>query len=79
MLKKFSNNFANSFSNNLANSLSSSPKGNPLCRAYCWLARRVWLAYALAGLLLFGYVLAKPGWYLMLVLFIQTVALIISK
>ncbi len=79
MLKKFSNNFANSFSNNLASSLSSSPKGSPLRRAYCWLACRVWLMFALAGLLLFGYVLAKPGWYLMLILFIQTVALIIAK
>lgn len=75
MLKKFSNNFANNFTNNL----NSAGGVNPLSRLYCWLRCRVWLLFALAGLLLFGFVLARPGWYLMLTLFIQVVALIIAK
>jgi|GluameStandDraft_1065615.scaffolds.fasta_scaffold25623_2 hypothetical protein len=86
MLKKFSN-----LGNSCANMCQSRQTGRPgkfsefcdsLCRPGAWrlwrLKRWAWPCFALATFLLFLYLLRQPGWYLMLVLFLQVVGLLLS-
>lgn len=86
MLKKFS-----SFGKGFGGGKMQAPNVQPgrfadfcdcLCRPGAWrlwqLKRWAWPCFALAAFLLFLYLLRQPGWYLMLVLFLQVVGLLLS-
>lgn len=71
MLKKFSSNGLN-----IGNMNGLRKPG--FCQRYCCkLKAGIWYVFALATFMLFAYLLWAPGWYLMLVLFLQVLGLLL--